>query len=84
MLSVRGLRQAQEEFGIVAKALVCGMRQSDQNSPLASWQKPTKLVIKILSVLTLLEMSTNYSPEDIRPSNRASQKVTIGHDASRR
>ena len=25
-----GLRQAQEEFGIVAKALVCGMRQSDQ------------------------------------------------------
>ena len=24
-----GLRQAQEEFGIVAKALVCGMRQSD-------------------------------------------------------
>ena len=26
----QGLRQAQEEFGIVAKALVCGMRQSDQ------------------------------------------------------
>ena len=25
-----GLRQAQDEFGIVAKALVCGMRQSDQ------------------------------------------------------
>ena len=25
-----GLRQAQNEFGIVAKALVCGMRQSDQ------------------------------------------------------
>ena len=25
-----GLRQAQEEFGMVAKALVCGMRQSDQ------------------------------------------------------
>ena len=25
-----GLRQAKEEFGIVAKALVCGMRQSDQ------------------------------------------------------
>ena len=26
----QGLRQAQEEFGIIAKALVCGMRQSDQ------------------------------------------------------
>lgn len=26
----QGLRQAQDEFGIVAKALVCGMRQSDQ------------------------------------------------------
>ena len=25
-----GLRQAQDEFGIVAKVLVCGMRQSDQ------------------------------------------------------
>lgn len=25
-----GLRQAQDEFGIIAKALVCGMRQSDQ------------------------------------------------------
>ena len=25
-----GLRQAQDEFGITAKALVCGMRQSDQ------------------------------------------------------
>ena len=25
-----GLRKAQDEFGIVAKALVCGMRQSDQ------------------------------------------------------
>ena len=25
-----GLRQAQDEFGIVSKALVCGMRQSDQ------------------------------------------------------
>lgn len=25
-----GLRQAQDEFGIVAKALVCGMRQSDR------------------------------------------------------
>ena len=31
----QGLRQAQEEFGIVAKALVCGMRQSDQ--ALTSW-----------------------------------------------
>lgn len=30
MLFVKALRQAQEEFGIVAKALVCGMRQSDQ------------------------------------------------------
>ena len=27
----QGLRQAQEEFGIIAKALVCGMRQSDQS-----------------------------------------------------
>ena len=26
-----GLRQAQDEFGITAKALVCGMRQSDQD-----------------------------------------------------
>ena len=27
----QGLRQAQEEFGIVAKALVCGMRNQIKN-----------------------------------------------------
>lgn len=31
----QGLRQAQDEFGIMAKALVCGMRQSD--TTLTSW-----------------------------------------------
>ncbi len=36
-----GLRQAQEEFGIVAKALVCGMRQSDQNSSYPCRSKPS-------------------------------------------
>ena len=46
-----GLRQAQEEFGIVAKALVCGMRQSDQ-----------ELTSRILA-----GDEHNYSPEDIRP-----------------
>lgn len=53
-----GLRQAQEEFGIVAKALVCGMRQSDQEVTSRILQKPTKLAIKILLVLTLPGMST--------------------------
>ena len=53
-----GLRQAQEEFGIVAKPWSVACANQIKNSHLVSLPKQTKSGIRNLSGLTLLGMST--------------------------
>lgn len=62
-----GLRQAQEEFGIVAKALVCGMRQSDQELTSRILAEANQVSDQDFVGFDFAGDEHNYSPEDIRP-----------------
>ena len=62
-----GLRQAQEEFGIVAKALVCGMRQSDQDLTSRILAEANQVSDQDFVGFDFAGDEHNYSPEDIRP-----------------
>ena len=62
-----GLRQAQEEFGIVAKALVCGMRQSDQEVTSRILAEANQVSDQDFVGFDFAGDEHNYSPEDIRP-----------------
>ena len=62
-----GLRQAQEEFGIVAKALVCGMRQSDQEVTSRILAEANQVRDQEFVGFDFAGDEHNYSPEDIRP-----------------
>ena len=61
-----GLRQAQEEFGIVAKALVCGMRQSDQDLTSRILAEANQVSDQDFVGFDFAGDEHNYSPEDIR------------------
>ena len=61
-----GLRQAQEEFGIVAKALVCGMRQSDQEVTSRILAEANQVSDQDFVGFDFAGDEHNYSPEDIR------------------
>ena len=62
-----GLRQAQEEFDIVAKALVCGMRQSDQEVTSRILAEANQVSDQDFVGFDFAGDEHNYSPEDIRP-----------------
>ena len=62
-----GLRQAQEEFGIVAKALVCGMRQSDQEVTSRILAEANQVRDQEFVGFDFAGDEHNYSPEDNRP-----------------
>ena len=62
-----GLRQAQDEFGIVAKALVCGMRQSDQEVTSRILAEANQVSDQDFVGFDFAGDEHNYSPEDIRP-----------------
>ena len=60
----KGLRQAQDEFGIVAKALVCGMRQSDQKLTLRILEEANQVSDQDFVGFDFAGDEHNYSPED--------------------
>ena len=62
-----GLRQAQEEFGIIAKALVCGMRQSDPKLTSRILAEANQVSDQDFVGFDFAGDEHNYSPEDIRP-----------------
>ena len=61
-----GLRQAQDEFCIVAKALVCGMRQSDQEVTSRILAEANQVSDQDFVGFDFAGDEHNYSPEDIR------------------
>lgn len=69
----QGLRQAQEDYGIMAKALVCGMRQSDPI--LTSWilDEADQVLDKDFVGFDFAGDEHNYSPEAIKPLIRQVQ-----------
>lgn len=62
-----GLRQAQDEFGITAKALVCGMRQSDPKLTSRILAEANQVRDQDFVGFDFAGDEHNYSPEDIRP-----------------
>lgn len=62
-----GLRQAQNEFGITAKALVCGMRQSDPKLTSRILVEANQVRDQDFVGFDFAGDEHNYSPEDIRP-----------------
>ena len=67
MLSAMDCAKPRRNLALLQKPWSAACASQIKKSPLAFLQKPTKLVIRILLVLTLPGDEHNYSPEDIRP-----------------
>ena len=76
-----GLRQAQDEFGIVAKALVCGMRQSDQEVTSRILAEANQVSDQDFVGFDFAGMSTT-TLRRYSTFNWASQELPSAHDAS--
>ena len=63
----QGLRQAQEEFGIIAKALVCGMRQSDQSLTACILDEANQVRDSDFVGFDFAGDELNYGPAAIKP-----------------
>lgn len=63
----QGLRQAQEEFGIIAKALVCGMRQSDQSLTARILDEANQVRDSDFVGFDFAGDELNYGPAAIKP-----------------
>ena len=63
----QGLRQAQEEFGIVAKALVCGMRQSNQDLTARILNEANKVEDSDFVGFDFAGYEHHYGPTSIKP-----------------
>ena len=63
----QGLRQAQEEFGIVAKALVCGMRQSNQDLTARILNEANKVEDSDFVGFDFAGDEHHYGPKAIKP-----------------
>ena len=82
MLSAMVCAKPQNEFGIVAKALVCGMRQSDQELTSRILAEANQVSDQDFVGFDFAGDEHNYSPEDIRPLIEQVKKLPSAHDAS--
>ena len=74
---LEGLRQAEQELGVVARAIVCGLKQADPDQTLAVFHESLSLVSKGLVAFDFAGNEADFPTEVLRDVVAETQKLGL-------